>query len=105
LRRAGTTRQADTPTAGSVWIGVSSLTVKPDVEYHVVAVAEMGGGGDVTAPVAWGIAIAGAVAAATGAGGDADPGDVTCVCVGCGSAEIRSVEAEVRGGGMMGAET
>jgi hypothetical protein len=73
--------------------------------YHVVAVDEMGGGGDVEAPLAWGTANDDAVAAATGAGSDADAGDVTWSSVGCGSAEMRSVEAEVSARGMMGAET
>jgi hypothetical protein len=85
-------------------IGVSSLTVKPDDEYHVVPVDEMGGGGDVEAPLAWGTANDDAVAAAAGVEGDADAGDVTWSCVGCGSTEIHSVETEVSGRGMMGAE-
>ena len=71
----------------------------------MVVVDEMSAGGDVRAPLGEGIAIDDAVAAATGAEGDADAGDVTWLCVGCGSTEIRSVEAEVRGRGMMGAET
>ena len=71
----------------------------------MVAFDEMGAGGDVRAPLGEGTAIADAIAAATGAEGDADAGDVTWSCVGCGSTEIRSVEAEVSGRGMIGAET
>jgi hypothetical protein len=55
----------------------------------------MGGGGDVEAPLAWGTANDDAVAAATGVEGDADGGDVTWSCVGCGSTEIHSLETEV----------